>query len=71
MKMGRLILIFAAFADILLCGCNKQYTCECVTTGGATSDFVIAASKQSDAIKKCSSYSSNSNASAPTTCNIK
>jgi hypothetical protein len=70
MKMGRLILI-AAFAGILLCGCNKQYTCECTTVGGGTSDFVIAASKQSDAIKKCSTYSSNSNTSAPTTCAIK
>jgi len=69
--MGRLILVFAAVAGTFLCGCNKQYTCECNTTGGGTSDFVIAASKQSDAIKKCSSYSSNSNTSAPTTCAIK
>lgn len=69
--MKQLRLLFAAFITMLLFSCNKQYTCECVVTGGATSDFVITATKQSDAIKKCTAYSNSSPGTAPTTCNIK
>lgn len=69
--MKRIAIAGIVLASMSFCGCNKkQYTCECTTPGGPTTDFVIS-DTQKNAISKCSTYSTNNPGSAPTTCNIK
>ena len=70
--MKQLLIAFIILVSIFVCSCNKQYTCECkVTGGGPTSDFVVSATKQGDAIKKCTAYSNSAPGTAPSTCNLK